>query len=417
MVVLALLAACSGMSLHAQAPPAKNPLLRLAQPWPDAEQMLKRKADAEALRLFAAEDPIALTLRGDFRTINRDRDPNSRKQYPAELTIARANGEPHTIPVTLGARGHVRRMARTCEYVPIRMTLPEEQLKDTVFEGQDVLKLVVQCRNGSAFEQYLLREYLAYRVSNAITPRSFRARQVSVSYVDPAGKPIGTRHGMLLEDDGDVAKRMEGRIAELPRALFANLEQGTLDTMMMFEYMIGSTDFSIYALHNVVLVQTQDRTLYPVPYDFDMTGLVSPPYAIPDKRLPIGSVKERLYRGPCRTLEQLEVDPGPHPSATRSRDGAAGRNRRLDQGFAGGSEELPRRVLLVDQRTEGRQAGVRGRLLESADDVISIRPASRRERTSAAISSMLMLFRHTLSLQGDRRWLSGPMHGLQEYPV
>ena len=74
--------------------------------------------------------------------------------------------------------------------------------------------------------------------------------------------------------------------------------------MMMLEYMIGSTDFSIYALHNVVLVQTQDRTLYPVPYDFDMTGLVSPPYAIPDKRLPIGSVKDRLYRGPCRTLER-----------------------------------------------------------------------------------------------------------------
>ena len=306
MVVLALLAACSGISLHAQAPPAKNPLLRLAQPWPSAEQMLQRKAEAEALRLFAAEDPIALTLRGDFRTINRDRDPNSRKQYPAELTIARENGEPRTISVMLGARGHVRRMARTCEYVPIRMTLPED-LKDTVFEGQDVLKLVVQCRNGAASEQYLLREYLVYRVLNAITPRSFRARQVSMSYVDPAGTPIGTRHGMLLEDDGDVAKRMEGRIVELPRALFADLEQRTLDAMMMFEYIIGSTDFSIYALHNVVLVQTQDRTLYPVPYDFDMTGLVSPPYAIPDRRLPIGSVKERLYRGPCRTLEQIEA--------------------------------------------------------------------------------------------------------------
>jgi len=161
----------------------ENPLQRLAQPWPDAEQMLQRKTEAETLRLFAAEDPIALTLRGDFRTINRDRDPNSRRQYSAELTIARANGEPHTIPVMLGARGHVRRMARTCEYVPIRMTLPEEQLKDTVFEGQDVLKLVVQCRNGSAFEQYLLREYLVYRVLNAITPRSFRARQVSVSWL------------------------------------------------------------------------------------------------------------------------------------------------------------------------------------------------------------------------------------------
>ena len=63
-VVFALLAACSGMSLHAQAPPAKNPLLKLAQPWPDAEQMLKRKADAEALRLFAAEDPDHADVEG-----------------------------------------------------------------------------------------------------------------------------------------------------------------------------------------------------------------------------------------------------------------------------------------------------------------------------------------------------------------
>jgi hypothetical protein len=46
--------------------------------------------------------------------------------------------------------------------------------------------------------------------------------------------------------------------------------------------------------------------LYPVPYDFDVSGLVHPPYAIPAKSLPIKSVDERLYRGPCRTLEQVE---------------------------------------------------------------------------------------------------------------
>ena len=306
MIVLVLVAMCRGISPYAQAPPAKNPLLKLAQPWPDADQMRQRKAAAEALPLFAADGPLALTLKGDFRTINRDRDPNSRKQYSAELTLTRTNGESPTIPVMLAARGHVRRMARTCDYVPIRMTLPEGQLTDTVFEGQDVLKLVVQCRNADAFEQYLLLEYLTYRVLNVITPRSFRARLVSVSYVDPAGKPVGTRHGMLLEDDGDVARRMEGRIVELERVRFADLESETLDTMMMFEYMIGNTDLSIYALHNVVLVQSQNRMLYPVPYDFDMAGLVSPPYAIPDRRLKIGSVKERLYRGPCRTVQQLE---------------------------------------------------------------------------------------------------------------
>ncbi len=112
---------------------------------------------------------------------------------------------------------------------------------------------------------------------------------------------------MLLEDDGDVAKRMLGRTVALPRVQFKDLDATSLATMMIFEYMIGGTDFSIYALHNVVLVQMPDRTLHPVPYDFDMTGLVFPPYAIPDRQFPIKSVKERLYRGPCRTLEQVEA--------------------------------------------------------------------------------------------------------------
>ena len=298
------LAAVFGATPQGQAPPpAKSPFQKLAEPWPDAAQMRQRKADAEALRLFTAEDPVAFTLTADFRTINRDRDPKSKKQYPAELTLA---GETKSIPVKLNARGHVRRMARTCDYVPLKIEFPDDQVAGTHFDGQDGLKLVVQCRNAGAFEQFLLREYLVYRVLNLITPQSFRARLAKVAYIDPAGKLLGERYGMLLEDDSDVAKRMEGRTVELPRVLFKDIHAETLDTMMLFEYMIGSTDFSIFALHNVVFVQKPDRVLYSVPYDFDMAGLVSPPYAIPDKRLPIQSVKERLYRGPCRTLEQLE---------------------------------------------------------------------------------------------------------------
>jgi len=290
------------------APEKKNPLLKLAQPWPDAEQMQKRKADAEALRLFADTDPIAFTLAADFKALNKDHDPNSTKRYPSELSFGREEGGNDLVQVTLSARGHVRRMARTCDFVPIRVEFPKKQVKETLFARQDVLKLVVQCNNGGEYQQYLLREYLAYRILNLLTPRSFRARLARVTYVDSAsGKTIAVRHGMFLEDDGDVAKRMEGRTVNLPRVMFNDLEADALETMMLFEYMIGNTDLSLYQPHNIQLVQTPDRTLYPVPYDFDISGLVHPPYAIPDRRLPIKSVLERLYRGPCRT--QGQVDP------------------------------------------------------------------------------------------------------------
>jgi hypothetical protein len=76
--------------------------------------------------------------------------------------------------------------------------------------------------------------------------------------------------------------------------------------MALLQYAIGNTDYSIYALHNVELVQAPNGTLYTVPYDFDYSGLVNAPYAAADKRLGITSVRQRLYRGPCLTVPELE---------------------------------------------------------------------------------------------------------------
>ena len=165
-----------------------------------------------------------------------------------------------------GARGHVRRMARTCDYVPLKVEFPDKPAATSVFARQEGLKLVVQCAGGGDFEHYIYKEYLAYRIYNTLVPhQSFRARLARVNYVDRAGKPTGTRVGMFLEDEGDVAKRMEGRIVELQRLLFENLDSDALMPMMIFEYMIGNTDFSIYALHNVRIVQRPDKSLHPCP--------------------------------------------------------------------------------------------------------------------------------------------------------
>jgi hypothetical protein len=89
--------------------------------------------------------------------------------------------------------------------------------------------------------------------------------------------------------------------------MFSDLDSDSLMPTMIFEFMIGNTDYSIYALHNVRIVQRPDKTLHPVPYDFDVSGLVNPPYGIPARALMIKSVTDRLYRGPCRP--QSVVDP------------------------------------------------------------------------------------------------------------
>ena len=287
----------------APAPAKKNPLLKLVEPWPSAAKLQERRLEAESDPLFASAEPLAITLVGDFKAINKDRNQTSREVYPATLRVGDA-----TIPTTINARGHLRRMVRTCDYVPLRLEFAKKDVKGTIFARQDALKLVVQCAGGSEFEQYIVREHLAYRIFNVITHRSFRARLARVTYIDAAtGKPAGTRAGIFLEDETSVARRMEGRIVELPRLRFEDLDMDTLMPMMIFEFMIGNTDYSIYALHNVRIVQRPDKSLHPVPYDFDVSGIVNPPYGIPARAMMLKSITERLYRGPCRA--QPLVDP------------------------------------------------------------------------------------------------------------
>lgn len=306
-----LAAVSTEQAAPAAPPPAKakkNPFLKLVEPWPTAAALAKRRAESEALPLFSSTDPIAFTLAADFKAINRDRDPKSRTLYPATLKVSGEGGAVKELPIQIRARGHSRRMARTCDYVPLRLQFENKPIaRGTVFARQEALKLVVQCAGGGDYRQYLLREYLAYKIYNAVTPqRSFRVRLATINYVDKAGKPTGTRHGMLLEDEGDVARRMEGRIVELPRLMFKDVDYDSLMPMMIFEYMIGNTDYSIYALHNVRIVQRPDKSLHPIPYDLDYSGLVNTPYARPARGIMIKSVLERVYRGPCKRPEIID---------------------------------------------------------------------------------------------------------------
>jgi hypothetical protein len=239
--------------------------------------------------------------------VNKERNPNNRKLFPAVLTVEDTKG-PRDINVQIGSRGHFRLMRRNCDFVPIRLEFPREgATAGTIFDGQTSLKLGTHCRGEREYDSYTLREYLTYRLFNMVTPLSFRARLARATYVDSQSrKPIATRYAILVEHENDVARRFGGRIVELQRILFDDLDAPTLNRMMLFEYMIGNTDFSIYALHNVRIVQDRNRKLYPVPYDFDLSGLVHAPYALPDPKMGIRSVLDRLYRGPCRTIDEFD---------------------------------------------------------------------------------------------------------------
>src|SRR3989442_584892 len=191
----------------------KNPLARLAEPWPDAEKVAERRRAAENRRLFQSSDPLRFTLTADFRAVNKERDPASTRRFPAVLRIVGDDGQDRSVPVKLRTRGHFRLMSRNCSFVPLRVEFPRQEVEGTVFEGVGSLKLGTHCEGDQEYEQYMLREYLAYRIFNLLTPRSFRARLAKATHVDStSGKTLTTRYAMFIESEGDVARRLEGRV-------------------------------------------------------------------------------------------------------------------------------------------------------------------------------------------------------------
>lgn len=285
------------------AAPAK-PAPKPPAPWPDAQGLADRKKSAEGRRLFASAEPLQITLSANFKAVQNDRNPASTKVFPATLEFTGDDGKPKTIPLQIRMRGHARR--QICSFPPLRLELPKEQTKGTVFDGHGALKLGTHCRND--IEEYVMREYAAYRIYNLLTPQSFRARVAKVAYVDSVNKKqLGTHSGLFIEDDDDVAKRMEGRITSLERLTFALVDMEAMTRVTVFEYMIGNTDMSLAALHNIQVVQTPAGTRFTVPYDFDYSGLVDAMYAVPGNGLGLVTVRDRLYRGPCHTADEFET--------------------------------------------------------------------------------------------------------------
>jgi hypothetical protein len=250
--------------------------------------------------LFASQEPLEIRLEGEFAELRRDTgdDPEQRESMMYLL-----GSEEVAIPVRLRTRGNFRLRSGACQFPPIRLNFRNRDTGGTIMEGQDRLKLVTFCRDRDNYEQNVLKEYLAYRIYNILTDESYRVRLARITYVDVTGRDSSVeRWGFVIEADDDMAARLGGVIWE-PEEEMVNpgrVPTPTAISVALFQYLIGNTDFSIYARHNMRLVDSEERGVVAVPYDFDWSGLVSAPYATPDPSLGTRSVRDRLYRELCR---------------------------------------------------------------------------------------------------------------------
>jgi len=275
--------------------------------WLDAQDFLSITGE-EPTFLFQSDEPLYLTLSMDVKTVIRDNE--EKENHPAEISYTDQEGNEIKLPVEIRVRGNFRKDPVNCDFPPLRLNFSDTTVINTVFAGQDKIKLVTHCRTRQdLYEQNVLKEYLAYKLYNLFTEESFRVRLVHLTYADTRGK-IDTLEKMafLIEPNQQMARRNGCEILEVKRIQQERTNRHKINVLSVFQFMIGNTDWSVPALHNVVLLK-EDSTDLPiaVPYDFDWCGMVNSPYAVPAEFLPIESVRTRLYRGFCRPDEEVQL--------------------------------------------------------------------------------------------------------------
>lgn len=263
---------------------------------------------AAAKPLFATSVPLSVSIEAPLERLFRDRD--SEEAVSGTLTDPAGN----RLPIAVQLRGLTRRSEETCAFPPLSVRFTSPPPTTSPFSGEKKLKLVTHCRNSPSFDRVVLLEYAAYKMFQALTPRSFGARLMTISYVDGSGRPTTTRPGFFIEDLDDVAARNGTReLRAGPRIPSADLNRADAARYALFQHLLANHDWSMRAgpagdncCHNAKLIGTAGPgNATPIPYDFDYSGFVNAPYALPPDQLRLSSVRERRYRGYC--LHNAEV--------------------------------------------------------------------------------------------------------------
>ena len=248
--------------------------------------------------LFSEESPLPIKMKYSNKQMRKE--TNDSTYLESVLEYQDMDGDWKTLDVKLRARGNFRR--DFCFFPPVKIKIKKKKAKGTLFEGNKELKLVLPCLLNKHRNDYVLKELLAYKLYEVISPFHFKTRQVALQLTDQKGKKEKEHEVMafLIEDIDRVAERHNAN--KLKRVVHP-LQQDNICSIQndFFQYMIGNTDFSVAYQHNEKLIFVTGRKAIPIPYDFDMSGLVNTSYSVvsqvQNEVLSIEKVTERLFRG------------------------------------------------------------------------------------------------------------------------
>lgn len=260
-----------------------------------------------SLDLFGESDPMNITLTFDIKKYQREKYKG--EYMPVHFHYQLNDTLNLEKEMRLKARGMFRR--NHCSLAPFWLDIKKADLRTGELEGVDRIKIVTHCKGGQSYEEYVLKEFLCYKIYNIISPVSFRVRLVRMTYVDTGrNNKVTEGWAFMIEPQEMLAKRLDAVEIKRDDLSTSLLRPWEMDILAVFQFMIGNVDYSIFGSQNIKFLGMPgygSAGYSPVPYDFDYTGLVDTYYAIPSEFTGINSVRDRCYLGPCREENSYEA--------------------------------------------------------------------------------------------------------------
>lgn len=263
--------------------------------------------------LFQSHEVLKAVVTAPITQTYAQKHQEVRLYFPGHWSYVETDGETKALQVSIRTRGNFRR--EYCSMPPLRLNFSKKEVKGTLFDGQDKLKLVAPCRTGNRYQQMVIQEYLAYRTFEILSENSFKTRLMRLSYVDSDEmREPRTAYVFVIEDDSDLAKRVGLKRFKAPQVSYEDLDQSSMALVQLFQFLIGNSDYSLLGTgtggeccHNTQILRDKDAgdVLIPVPFDFDASGLVDAPYAVSPDSVPFSDVRRRYYRGLCQPREDV----------------------------------------------------------------------------------------------------------------
>lgn len=246
--------------------------------------------------VFLNDQPLEIAFEAELSKIKHEDEDSI--YFPSVMSFKNADGTLDSVRIGIRARGNFRR--KHCTLPPLRIKIHKEDRKG-MFAGVKSMKLVLPCQDTKVSNELILREYLCYQLYEPITPYVLSTRLVNISLTETSRKTeVLNLVGFLIEDDDDAARRLGSKVVNSDKVSPFMLQDTCAIRFDLFQFMIGNTDFSTAYFHNTKVFRTKANVLIPVAYDFDMSGIVSAPYATVNPDLGIDNVRQRVYRGFCR---------------------------------------------------------------------------------------------------------------------